>query len=61
MPNVNKLLAQSKAGFKHYTGIHKATFDQMLEYEASKTKSGRSSDLSVEAQILMVLTYWREY
>jgi len=47
MPNIDKLLKQSDAGFKRYTGIHKATFydmlDAMQEYEASKTKSGRPS------------------
>ena len=65
MPNINKLLKQSDAGFKRYTGIHKATFYDMLEamqeHEASKTKSGRPSVLSLKAQILLALTYWREY
>lgn len=65
MPNIIKLLKQSDAGFKRYTGIHKVTFQAMLEamqdHEASKTKSGRPSDLSLEAQILLALTYWREY
>lgn len=49
MPNIAKLLEQNDAGFKSYTGIHKAIFEQMLEAmqepEASKTKSGRPSDL----------------
>ena len=31
MPNIDKLLKQSDAGFKRYTGIHKATFYDMLE------------------------------
>ena len=52
MPNINKLLKQSDAGFKRYTGIHKATFydmlDAMQEHEASKTKSGRPSVLSLK-------------
>ena len=65
MPNIDKLLKQSDAGFKRYTGIHKATFNSMLEamqqYEAAKTKSGRPSALSLEEQILLSLTYWREY
>ena len=65
MPNIDKLLKQSDAGFKRYTGIHKATFYDMLEamqeHEASKTKSGRPSGLSLKAQILLALTYWREY
>ncbi|WP_182407291.1 transposase family protein [Psychrobacter sp. GP33] len=65
MPNIHKLLAQDNAGFKRYTGIHKATFHEMLDamqqHEAQKTKSGRPSALSLEEQILLALTYWREY
>ena len=65
MPNIDKLLKQNDAGFKRYTGIHKATFHEMLdamqEHELSKTKSGRPSALSLEEQILLSLTYWREY
>ncbi|MCG3810303.1 transposase family protein [Psychrobacter sp. Ps4] len=65
MPNITKLLKQSDAGFKRYTGIQKATFRAMLEamqqHEATKRKSGRPSDLSLESQILLALTYWREY
>lgn len=65
MPDINKLLEQNDAGFKRYTGIHKTTFNAMLDatqqQEAAKTKSGRPSDLGLEAQILLALTYWREY
>ena len=65
MPNIDKLLKKNDAGFKRYTGIHKATFYDMLEamqkHEASKTKSGRPSVLSLKEQILLALTYWREY
>lgn len=65
MPNIDKLLKQSDAGFKRYTGIHKVTFHEMLEamqqHESQKTKSGRPSALSLEAQILLALIYWREY
>lgn len=65
MPNIAKLLEQNDAGFKCYTGIHKATFKQMLkamqEHEVSKTKSGRPNELSLETQILLALTYWRKY
>ena len=65
MSNIDKLLEQNDAGFKRYTGIHKATFNGMLEamqqYEAAKTKSGRPSTLSLEEQIVLSLTYWREY
>ena len=65
MPNIDKLLKQDNASFKRYTGIHKATFREMLaamqQHEAQKTKSGRPSVLSLEEQILLALTYWREY
>ena len=65
MANIDKLLEQNDAGFKRYTCIHKATFNGMLEamqqYEAAKTKSGRPSTLSLEEQIVLSLTYWREY
>jgi len=33
----------------------------MQKHEASKTKSGRPSALSLEEQLLLALTYWREY
>jgi hypothetical protein len=33
----------------------------MQQHEAQKTKSGRPSALSLEEQILLALTYWREY
>lgn len=65
MPDINKIFKQSEAGFKRYTGIRRVTFKAMLEAmqqnEASKTKSGRPSELSLEAQILLAMTYWREY
>ena len=65
MPNIDKLLEQSNAGFERYMGIHKDTFLEMLaamqHHEAQKTKSGRPSALSLEEQILLCLTYWREY
>ena len=35
--------------------------DAMQQCEAQKTKSGRPSVLSLEEQILLALTYWREY
>lgn len=35
--------------------------ETMAEHETNKTKSGRPSGLSLEDQILLALTYWREY
>ena len=65
MPNIDKLLKQNNAGFKRYKDVHKATFYETLnaiqQHQAQKTKSGRPSALSLEEQILLVLTYWREY
>lgn len=61
MPNIDKLLKQGDADFKRYTGIHTATFYDMQEYEASKTKSDRPSALSLKEQILLALTYGRGY
>lgn len=56
MPDIDKLLKQNDSGFKRYTGIHKATFHEMLDglkqHGAQKTKSGRPNALSLEAQIL---------
>lgn len=65
MPNIDKLLKQSDMGFKHYTSIHKATFQQMLktmqQHESQKSKSGRPSSLSLGEQILLALACRREY
>ena len=65
MPDIDKLLKQNNAGFKRYTGTHKTTFHEMLDcleqHQEQKTKSGRPSALSLEEQILLALTYWREY
>ena len=30
MPDIDKLLKQNDSGFKRYTGIHKATFREIL-------------------------------
>jgi hypothetical protein len=55
----------SSAQFKRYTGVSPDTFslmcDVLQQREVSKKKSGRPSKLCLEDQILMALTYWREY
>lgn len=65
MQNITKLLEQSEAGFKRYTGTHRAIFEKMLKAmqarKVSKIKLGLPSDLSAEAQILLALTYCLEY
>ena len=52
----------SETQFKRYTGISWSTFDSMVEqlkmYVPTK---GRPTKLSIEDQILLCLSYWREY
>ena len=52
----------SETQFKRYTGISWSTFDLMIEQlKLSVPAKGRSSKLSIEDQILLCLSYWREY
>lgn len=50
--------------FKRFYGVKKETFEIMCEVagevSAQETR-GRSSELSIEDQVLLVLSYWREY
>ena len=52
------------AEFKRLCGVKKETFLEMCEtvqaVENQKT-SGRTCNLSVENQVLLTLTFWREY
>jgi len=57
-----KMLSNSQ--FKRVIGIQPSTFLEMLEVlESSQvnTQRGRPSSLSLEDQLLMTLSYWREY
>lgn len=51
--------------FRRYSGVKPETFEAMLEVleqlEGQKEKSGRPSKLGLEDQLLLTLTYWREY
>ncbi|MEG4627270.1 transposase family protein [Microcoleus sp. w1-18aA5] len=51
--------------FKRYCGVHQETFKEMVKIVKSEKilqkKSGRPSKLSPEDQILMTLSYLREY
>jgi DNA-binding FadR family transcriptional regulator len=51
--------------FRRYSGVKPETFEAMLEVleqvEGRKKKTGRPSKLSLEEQLLLTLTYWREY
>lgn len=50
--------------FKRLCGVTKETFSAMcqvvLEYKQSN-KRGRKSNLSIENQVLLTLSFWREY
>ena len=51
--------------FKRFTGVHRPTFEKMMEalsaQERRKKKSGRPPKLAVADQLLVALQYWREY
>ncbi|MDD4852701.1 MAG: transposase family protein [Acinetobacter towneri] len=52
----------SKIQFKRYTGISWSTFDLMVEQlKMLVPAKGRPPKLSIEDQILLCLSYWREY
>ena len=52
----------SETQFKRYTGISFSTFDLMIEQlKMHVPTKGRPSKLSVEDQVLLCLSYWREY
>lgn len=51
----------SETQFKRYKGISWSTFDLMVEQlKIHVPAKGRPSKLSVEDQILLCLSYWRE-
>ena len=54
-----------KAGdFKRLCGVSKETFAAMCEVVSEhkrQTARGRKSNLSIENQILLTLSFWREY
>lgn len=60
-----QLKALKTGDFKRACGVHPQTFEQMLpvlrEKAQKKIKPGRPPTLSLEAQLLMTLQYWREY
>ena len=52
----------SETQFKRYTGISWSTFDLMVEQlKMHVPAKGRPPKLSIEDQILLCLSYWREY
>lgn len=63
--NYEQLQKLTSKDFKRYCGVHQETFKEMVKIvKAEKIlqkKSGRPSKLCVEDQILMTLSYLREY
>ena len=50
--------------FKRFFGVKKETFETMCEVVKEVVRQetrGRKSDLSAEDQVLLTLSYWREY
>ena len=61
----NEIKGLKPEAFKRLTGVKPEVFGQMLsvlcETERAKKKAGRSSKLGLEDQLLLTLSYWREY
>lgn len=60
-----KLKELSAEAFKRYSGVKPKTFEAMIEAlqaaERKKKKPGRRPTLGLEEQLLLTLSYWREY
>ncbi|MCG2609393.1 transposase family protein [Acinetobacter sp. SM34] len=60
----SKVKTLSSSQFKRLIGIQPSTFLEMLEVlkiNQANTRRGRPSSLLLEDQLLMTLSYWREY
>lgn len=55
----------SREDFKRRYGVHPETFDSMVKVakveRMLQKRTGRNDKLSIESQVLMTLSYWREY
>lgn len=55
----------SPTEFKRLTGVKPKVFSKMLgvlqEAETKKLKTGRASKLGLEDQLMLTMSYWREY
>ena len=60
-----QLKSLKPSGFKRRCGVHRDTFEQMVEVIRPELdrrgKRGGQPKLTVEDQLLLVLEYWREY
>ena len=58
-------LALSPTKFKRKLGVRRATFEKMLKVlqarEAQKKKRGRTPALCLADQLVLALSFWREY
>lgn len=58
-------LELADAAFKRKSGVKRATFETMLEVlktrETHKNKQGRTPALCLEDQLVLALSFWREY
>ncbi len=61
----HQALKLNRTSFRRRTGVYPETFLEMetvlQERHANKVKSGRPPALSLGAQLLMTLEFWREY
>ena len=58
------LKALAPAEFKRFSGVHRATFEKMLEAlegGSGARKSRRPAKLALADQLLVALQYWQEY
>lgn len=65
MTTYEQFKALSAEAFKRYSGVRPETFATMLQAlchaEQGKKKTGRRPILGLEDQLLLTLSYWREY
>ena len=60
--NYPTLTRLSDADFKRLLGVSRATFAEMLAVlQPPRSTRGRPYRLSAEAQLLLSLSYWRDY
>lgn len=60
-----RILGLGKAAFKRSLGVKPGVYEQMLEVlknrEEGKKKSGRPPSLELDDQLVLSLSWWREY
>ncbi len=64
MMKYKKAMRLKDKDFKRFYGVRQKTFQLMCQEVKeieNRKRSGRHSDLSVQNQVLLTLSYWREY